>query len=517
MESEGRRLGRNAVMLTVRSIIVAIIGLYSSRVILQALGVDDFGVYGVVGGIVGLASFLNASMAGATSRFITYELGTGNAEKLQAIFSTSLRIHFLLALGVVVLAETVGLWFLNYKMVIPAESMFAANVLYQFTILSVIVTFTQVPYNADIIAHEKMNIYAYFEIIFATLKLAIVFLVMLASSQRLILYGALIFFVSLVNALLYRWYCVRHFPEARFSRTYNKGIAKSLLSFSGYDLYGNMCVAMKDQGQPIILNLFYGVVANAGATISVGVSFTITTLTTTIYQAFRPQIIKQYAVGNISAMESLMRRSLQFTVLAYSLVAIPLIVACPNILYVWLGEVPPYSVDFLRLILIAGFFNVSLNVNNAAIHATGNIKKVSFISGTFYLLCPILAYLWLRLGGEAICVYIVNIAMMAIVLIVGWILVALQIPSYHRWLLPIAMLRCIIAVALTCTAIFFLMKTDILSPRSYTEISIFDNFKYALWSFIIATPMLFLFTFFISFSSAERNSLISKMRLSPCL
>lgn len=197
-ESPNKRVAKNAIALTLRMALVTVVGLFTSRIVLEALGVGDYGIYGVVGGVVGMASFLNTSMAGATSRFITFELGKGNTAKLKNIFSTALIIHFIIAIIVVALAETVGLWFLNHKMVIPEDRMFAANVLYQFSVVSVIVGFTQVPYVADIIAHEKMNIYAYFEIVNVVLKLAIVYLLLIVDTDRLILYGGLTFSVSII-------------------------------------------------------------------------------------------------------------------------------------------------------------------------------------------------------------------------------------------------------------------------------------------------------------------------------
>ena len=291
--ADNKRVAKNAIALTLRMVLVTIVGLFTSRIVLQALGVDDYGIYGVIGGVVGMASFLNTAMAGATSRFITFELGRGNDDKLQKIFSSALIIHIALALLVAILAETVGLWFVNHKMNFPPDRMFAVNVLYQFTILSMFVNFTQVPYSAAIIAHEKMNIYAYFEIINVVLKLLIVYLLLVVSSDRLILYAALTLGVSVLSALIYRFYCIRHFKEAKFKFVRDKAIMKEMLSFFGFDLFGNMCAIFRNQSQPIILNLFFGVVANAGSSIAYTITGAIGGLTGSIASAFQQQIVKQ--------------------------------------------------------------------------------------------------------------------------------------------------------------------------------------------------------------------------------
>ncbi len=470
-ESPNKRVAKNAIVLTLRMALVTVVGLFTSRIVLEALGVGDYGIYGVVGGVVGMASFLNTSMAGATSRFITFELGKGNTAKLKNIFSTALIIHFIIAIIVVALAETVGLWFLNHKMVIPEDRMFAANVLYQFSVVSVIVGFTQVPYVADIIAHEKMNIYAYFEIVNVVLKLAIVYLLLIVDTDRLILYGGLTFSVSIISAMFYRWYCIRKFPEARFSTHFNRQTAKEMLKFSGFDLYGNLCVVAKTQGQPIVLNLFYGVVANAATSIALTVAGAVSGLTTTVAQAFRPQIIKLYAKDDIQGMAEIMRQSVVFTLLAFSSIAITVIVEAPGILYLWLGQIPEYSVEFLRLILVASMFNIIVNCNNIAIHSTGNIKYISFISGTLYLFCPVGSYCIMKMfEGVAQTVYCVDIAMMSLVSLLGLFFIHKQIAAFPMKLYLLGILKCIMAVGVTLILVYTIKSKYFAYPHSHTAI-----------------------------------------------
>lgn len=433
---ENKRVAKNAVALTLRMVLATLVGLYTSRIVLGALGVVDYGIYGVVGGVVGMASFLNAAMAGATSRFITFEMGRGNQQKLKSIFSTALCIHIGIAIVVFVLAETVGLWFVNNKMNFPAERMFAVNVLYQFTILSMFVNFTQVPYAADIIAHEKMNIYAYFEIVQVTLKLIVVWLLLYTPYDRLIVYAVLMLLVSITCAMFYRWYCIRHFQEARFSTKFNKDEAKEMLKFSSYELYGNMSVVAKNQGTPIVLNWFFGVVANAAATLSLMVSGAIEGLTTTITTAFYPQIVKQYACGHITGMLTIMRHAVQFTLLAYSMIAIPCIIEAQTLLYLWLGQVPQYSIIFLQLILVAAIPPTIARTNNAAIRATGRIRSMSLSNGTFYLGIPLVSYLLLKFGNyDASTIYLVEIIMLSICAFVGFFIAKkeVKLPNFRTY------------------------------------------------------------------------------------
>lgn len=472
---DNKRVVKNAVALTLRTVLATIVGLFTSRIVLKALGVEDYGIYGVIGGVVGMASFLNTAMAGATSRFITFELGHGDENKLKKIFSSSLIIHLVIALVVAVLAETIGLWFVNNKMNFPDGSMPAVNILYQFTILSMIVGFTQVPYSAAIMAHERMNIYAYFEIINAVLKLAIAYTLLAIGNNRLIYYAAMIFAVSTMSAIVYRIYCIRHFSEAKFRFVYDRQILKSMLIFSGFDLYGNMCVVFKSQLQPIFLNIFFGVIANTGANIASTVNGAICGLTLTVAQAFRPQIIKQYSCGDIPQMAKLMCRSTQFTLLAYAIIALPIFFEAEALIQLWLGQVPEYSVEFLRLIIIAVFFNVMQNTNNAAIHATGNIKYISFILGSLFLLSPITAYILLKyVIMKAYVVYATDILFLLIVVSCGFYLVHLQIKNFpiRKYIIPIIKSGITILFSFTVVAIIEPTIASVLPTTSFLNIII---------------------------------------------
>ena len=513
MQSNNKRIAKNAITLTLRSILVAIVGLYTSRVVLESLGVEDYGIYGVIGGIIGMASFLNTSMAGATSRFITFEMGRVKGTDLSQIFSTAFRIHLIIAFLVMFFGETVGLWFLNHKMNIPEGKIFDANFLYQLTVFSVLIGFTQVPYNAAIIAHEKMNIYAYYEIIFIVLKLLIVYILFLTPKNRLIIYSILLFAVSILNAAFYRGYCIRHFQETQNLRSFDKGYARKMLSFSGFDLYGNMCVVAQRQGQPIILNFFFGVIANAGASIASTVISTLTNFIITIVQAFKPQIIKNYASEQISQMSLLMMRCLSFTLLTYGILAIPFFIVCPHIIYLWLGQIPPYCVIFIRLILIVQMLDIVVTVNNISIHATGNIKRLSFINGSFYLLSPILSYIWLKLGGAAQSIYVVNIILSVCIVSYGLYLVGNQVSFKLCFRQLVTVLKNIVLLIFCC--VFLSMISN--HALNFTNIGIEqDNKMHLLLRILIisAINLIIVTSLYSAFilNKTERQIILIKLK-----
>lgn len=405
MRSDNKRIAKNTILLYIRMFISVIVGLYTSRVVLNTLGASDYGVYNVVGGIAAMFSFLNTSMSGATSRFLTYEMGKGNNVRLAQTFSSAMMIHIGIALVVFLLAETVGLWFLINKLVIPEGRMTAAHIVFQLSILSMMVTITQVPYNASIIAHEKMDVYAYVELLNVFLKLGIVYLLLIGHFDKLILYASLVFAVSLLIATIYRVYCIRHFQECHIKREFHKGIIKPMLSFSIWDLYGNMSVSFRSQGTTFLLNMFFGTLLNAANGIATNVHGIILGFANNVIMAFRPQIIKEYAANNLKRMSYLIENALKFTLALYLLIAIPLFAEADYVLKLWLKNVPDYTAFFLRVVLICSFFKLGNNILNIAIHATGKIKGVSFISGSIFLLNIPLMYVVMKMGGNAYIAY----------------------------------------------------------------------------------------------------------------
>ena len=374
-----------------------VVSLYTSRVVLQTLGVEDYGIYGVVGGVVAMFSFLNSSMAGATSRFLTFEMGKGDKERLKATFSSALIIHIGIALLVLILAETIGVWFLNNKLVIPEGRMEAAHWVLQFSVLGMIVGFTQVPYNAAIIAHEKMDVYAYVELIHVFLKLGIVYLLWIVNFDKLILYTFLLLVVNVTTAMIYRIYCIKHYEESKFIPHLNKDITKNILSFSLYNLLANMGVVVNLQGTSFVINIFFGVIYNAAASIATTISSAINGFASNVLTAFKPQITKSYAQDNIPKFESLILWAIKSMLLLYSLIAIPVVFTIKEVLSLWLVVVPKHADVFCILLLISTFFEILRVIYVIAIHATGQVKVSGMTTGISLLLNPFIIFILFKI------------------------------------------------------------------------------------------------------------------------
>lgn len=387
--------------------ISVIVSLYTSRVVLQTLGVEDYGIYGVVGGIVAMMGSINASMSGATSRFLTFELGRGDFSRLSKTFSSALLVHIIIAVIVLVLAETVGLWFLCNKLVIPEGRMTAAHWVYQLSILSAMLTITQVPYNSSIIAHEKMDIYAYVEILNVSLKLLIVYLLQIGDFDKLILYAILMFAVSVIIIMVYRIYCLRKFEECKFHWIWDKEYLKPLISFSGWDLYGNMSVVFFTQGLSMLLNIFFGPALNAANNVSTTVQGTVKAFAFNVIQAFRPQVIKKYAQEDIDAVNQYCIMATQYTLILFSIIAVPFLFKTECILHLWLGLIPEHTVFFLRIVLLGTIFNLANNIVNIPIHACGRMKLFSLVTGSCFMISIPLMYILLKLGGSADMSYLI--------------------------------------------------------------------------------------------------------------
>lgn len=423
-----QRIARNTIMLYVRMLLSIVVSLYTSRVVLQTLGVDDYGIYGVVGGVVAMFSFLNASMSGATSRFITFALGKGDEDEVNETFSTALIIHIGIALAIIVLSETIGLWFLEHKLVIPEQRMQAARIVFQFSVLAMAIQVTQVPYNASIISYEKMDVYAYVELLNVFLKLGIVYLLKIGNLDKLIFYSFLVLTVNAIVAFTYRVYCVRHFKSCHFHWIIKKQKLLPMLSFSGWDLYGNLCYSVRQQGLNMLVNMFFGVAYNAANSVATSVQGVVASLSANVIQAFRPQIIKRYASGEYSTMEELMCNSAKFSLVLFLMLCVPLSFEMNSIMRLWLGEVPEKAPEFCIFLLLISMFNLVNSVLCIAIHASGNIKTLSIVSGTIYLLTiPIIYFVFKHCTNNPIYAYVVSLITMILVVVSNALIAKKQI------------------------------------------------------------------------------------------
>lgn len=396
---DNKRVAKNAIYLYIRTFFVLIVSLYTSRLILLALGETNLGIFNVVGGIVTLMAFFQSAQTKATSRFITYELGRkekqGEPEK---IFSLCVTIHVLIALIVLLLGETIGLSMVNHWIEIPQDRIVAANWVYQFALLTFCVHLLQVPYNAVIIAHEKMSVFAYMSILEVALKLGIVYLLIYSHGDRLILYGGLLSAVAFILLITYRFYLKIKFPLYKTIFIWDKEKCLQILSFSGWTLIGSSANTATQQGVSLLFNKFIGLVANTALGFANQVNAAVGQFVHSFTTAFNPQIIKLYAQKDYNSLHLLMIRASKFSFFLAYLIALPLIVNMDFILQVWLKNVPLYTTEFCQLILICSVIDATTGVFNTSITATGNIKKYQIGISISFFCDLLLAFILLGLS-----------------------------------------------------------------------------------------------------------------------
>lgn len=395
-----KRIAKNTLLLYARMLFTMGISLYTSRIVLNVLGVSDYGVNNVVGGIVAMGSFLNTSMASALQRFLSFELGRGDRKGLQEVFSSSVVTQSATAIIVFVLAETVGLWFLNTHINIDAERMTAANWVYQCSIISFMLILVSAPYNACIIAHERMSIFAFFGIIEVGLRLVIVFFLQLFSGDKLIAYAILGLAVSAIMRLIYGMYCRRHFEESVFQFRFYKNRLKRMLTFSGWNMIGTSSIVFRDQGVNIILNLFLGTTVNAARAVAMQVNSMVMNFTNNFLVALSPQITKQYAEGEVGHSIKLVSIGCRFSGYLVLLMIVPLMSTMDYLLRVWLEIVPTHTVEFLKIILAFTLFRTMQFPLITAIHATGHIRRSQMMICIVNLIEVVMAYIILYRGGQ---------------------------------------------------------------------------------------------------------------------
>ena len=434
-----KRIAKNTLLLYVRMFFMMGIALYTSRVVLNTLGVEDYGIYNVVGGLVSMFGLLNGSMSSATQRYITFELGKGDSKSLNKIFSLSLQIHALIAIVTVLLIESVGLWFLYNKMTIPPERMTAAFWVLQASALTFIFSIMSVPYNADIIAHERMSAFAYISVLEVILKLAIVFLLLISPFDKLIFYAILFMLVQLGIRICYSTYCQRHFKETIYCRVWNKSLFKEMLGFAGWNIFGNMAGMLSAQGVNLILNVFFGPAINAARGLAVQVQTAIEQFAANFQMAANPQITKTYAQGDLESMHKLIIRTSRITFFLLFMFTLPLFFYAEGILKLWLKIVPQYTAIFLQLSLLVSIVDGVGNPLMTAAQSTGKIKKFLTIIAIIALTIAPISYVVLKLGASPYFVYIVHLAICSVIFVVRSCLIKplihLSIGHYYKSLL----------------------------------------------------------------------------------
>ncbi len=393
-----KRIARNTALLYVRMIFVMAVTLYTSRVVLQALGVTDFGIYNVVGGVVAMLSFLNSSLSTATQRYMNYEMGRGNDEGLRKVFSMSFIGFCLMGVVALILAETVGLWFLHAKLVIPPERMDAAVWVYHFSVLTFLVNIITVPYQAAIIAHERMSVYAYLSVIEVIIKLLIVFILQWVTTDKLWLYGLLMLLASSVICTSYRIYSTRLFPECRLRWVWDRKLLRGLFSFSGWMLAGTITSLVNVQGVNILMNIFFGPALNAARAVAMQVNSAVNTFSANFLTATRPQIVKSYAQEEYTYMYRLVFSASKFSFYLLFVLSLPILFNAEWVLGIWLKDVPPYAVGFTCLVLADLLIVASYNPIAFISQASGRVRDYQLSISLCFLAVPLLSWLAFHVG-----------------------------------------------------------------------------------------------------------------------
>ena len=406
--ANNKRIAKNTLMLYIRMLFSMIVSLFTSRVVLQTLGVEDYGIFNVVGGVITMFTFINAAMVSSTQRYLNFELARGNSQKLKSVFNTSLQIHALIAIIIVILGETLGLWFLMNKLVIPESRMTAALWVYQCSILACCVTIMSAPYNADIIAHEKMSAFAYISILEVSLKLLIVYLLLVSPIDKLIAYAILTLSVQLLIRFIYSRYCHKHFEESYIEFNFNKALFKEMSGFAGWSFFGNLAAILYTQGLNMMLNIFFGPVVNAARGIAVQVQSAVQQFVSGFQTALNPQITKNYAVGNLEQMHNLMFRSARFSFLLLFFLSLPVLLETDFLLTVWLKNVPDNAVIFTQIMICISLIYTTSNPCVIANQATGKVKVYQMVVGGILLTILPISYILLKLGAPAYSVFIVH-------------------------------------------------------------------------------------------------------------
>ena len=404
-----KRIAKNTLMLYVRMLFGMLVSLYTSRVVLNTLGVEDYGIYNVVGGFVAMFSIISSSLSASVSRFLTFELGKGDKKRLKEIFSTSLLIHAVLAGVIFILAESIGVWFLNTQMTIPKERLEAANWVLQCSIFTFIINLISIPYNALIIAYERMKVFAYISILEAVGKLAIALLITMLTTDKLILYAILMCTIAFIIRMTYGAYCKKHFEECTFHFVFDKELLRRMFSFAGWNFIGATATILRDQGGNIVINLFCGPAVNAARGIAFQVNTAIHGFITNFMTALNPQITKSYASGDKNYMMSLILHGARLSFYMLLFLSLPVLVNTHYILMLWLKIVPEHSVTFVRLVLILGMCEAISNPLITAMLATGNIRKYQIIVGSLNMMNLPISYILLFMGMYPEAVFIVAI------------------------------------------------------------------------------------------------------------
>lgn len=499
MEEKSKRIAKNTLLLYARMLITMAVGLYTSRVILCTLGVSDFGIYNVVGGFVGMFSMISGSLSSAIGRFITFELGKGNIEKLKIIFSTSVNIQIIFIVIGILLAEIFGIWFLNEKMVIPTDRLYAANWVFQFSIICLAIDMLSIPYNACIIAHEKMSAFAYISIYEVITKLLIAWLIVISPIDKLIFYAILMCLVSFSIRMIYGYYCNKNFIECKYKLILDKKLLKEMFSFAGWNFIGQSSAILREQGGNLIINLFCGPTVNAARGIALQVNGAVSRFYNNFMMAVGPQITKSYATRDYEYMTKLVHQSARLSFFLLFFLSLPIITNIHYILKLWLHTVPEHTSNFVILVML---FTMCESLSNPLITvmlATGRIRNYQIVVGGLQMLNLPISYVLLRIGCVPETVLIVAVILSLVCLLARLIMLKAMIgfsPTNYcsKVLFPVIKVLAIASII----PILLSLKLD-------------DNFGSLLLNCIVACICSITTIYFIGCNANERKMIYNKI------
>lgn len=498
--TNNKRIAKNTLLLYLRMLLIMAVSLYTSRVVLNALGVEDYGIYNVVGSVVTMFAFLNGALVTSTQRYLTFDLGTGDYEHLKKVFTTSIFVHGIISLLIVVLAETIGLWFFYNKMVIPEERMVAAMWVYQLSIVTMVIQVMSAPYNSIIIAHERMGVFAVISILETVLKLLIVYILLVWSGDKLIFYAILVAAVQLLIRIIYTSYCKRHFEESVLVKGIERPLLVEMSKFAGWNIWGNLAAALFGTGLNLLLNVFFGPVVNAARGIAVQVESAVAQLSTNFLMAVNPQITKLYAQNNLEEMHRLLFRSSKFACFLLLLFIVPLVLETEPIITVWLKIVPEYTVSFIRILLCIVIIDSMARPLMTAAAATGDVKKYQSIIGGILLSIVPIAYIVLKLGGNPTSVYIVHLSICIVAFLARLFII--------RPMIKLSIRRFCFAVILPCEIVAIASLTVSRLVKELLPKNLFGVLLVCIFCVVIVA----LFSYLIGLTKGERLFVNSKMK-----
>lgn len=471
-----KRIAKNTMMLYIRMLLLMVVSLYTSRIVLNILGVEDYGIYNIIGGVVILFSFFNSAMANATLRFLAFDIGQENNLQLKRTCSMSINVHVAISIIFIVLTETIGLWFFTSKLNIPTERLNAAFWVYQFSIAAFVVSIIRVPYDSLIMARERMSFYAYLSIIEGLLKLGVVFLLDDFGFDKLIFYSFLIFLVTLITTTLSIIYSVKNFEEIRYFFFWDGILFKRLISFSGWTMFGSIANVGSNQGTNILLNIFYGITVNAAMGIANQVNNAINGFVQNFQTAFRPQIVKTYAAGDQKYLIQLITQTSKYSFFLLYFLSLPILLNTELILQIWLINVPDYTVAFVKYIVVYSLFESISGPLWMAVQATGKINKYQIIISFLIISNLWISLLFLKLGYSPVVVLWIRIVISLLCLIYRIIFLSRKISlPLKRFILDVP-LNILFVVLISFSTLFLInnfLPDGFIGFLTITGISIF--------------------------------------------